>query len=198
MNKSRKLMSLLLVLVLALPMVFMTVNALAEKVTVTVVATSGGKLNVWAGPVKKPGSAVAALKNGTKLDSVDRANKTYSTADKRWMVFITAGSVQGWVDLKYVGSKTYTPAAYPTTKGLPYTGKLVGTARNSIINIWGEKFNAKGEKPVMKQIPMGYVFENVQNYTNGWSWVTFETANLKPVSGWVQTKYLVNVDVVKP
>ncbi len=198
MNKSRKLMSLLLVLVLALPMVFVTVNALAEKVTVKVVATSGGRLNVWAGPVKKPGSALASLKNGTKIDSVDVANKTYSTADKRWMVFITAGKVQGWVDAKYVGTKTYVPGTDPVPVGQPYTGKLRGSAPNSIINIWGDKLNAKGQKPLLKAVPMGYTFENVQNFSNKWSLVTFRTADLKPVTGWVQTKWLVNIDVVKP
>lgn len=198
MNK--KLMSLLLVLVLALPMVFVTVNALAaEKKTYPAVQTSGGVLNVWAGPVKKAGSAVGRLKNGTKLDSVNRAGKVYSMTDKRWMVYITAGDVEGWVDLNYVGSRPVVSSAKPEPVGVTYTGKLRGTAPNSIINIWGEKLNAKGEKPVMKKIPMGYVFEDVQNYSNKWSYVTFKTtAEADDISGWVQTKYLVNIDIVPP
>ena len=65
MNKSRKLVSLLLVLVLALPMVFVAVNAVAE--VVVVVKTSGGRLNVWPQPVKKAGSSTQSLKNGTVI-----------------------------------------------------------------------------------------------------------------------------------
>ncbi len=78
----------------------------------------------------------------------------------------------------------------PFPVGNTYKAKLVGTAPNSIINIWGEKLNAKGEKPLMKKVPLGYIFDSVQNYSNKWSKVTFKTANLEPVVGWVQTRFL--------
>ncbi len=192
MNK--KLMSLLLVLVLALPMVFVTVNALAAD-PVDVVKTSGGVLNVWAGPVKKAGTSIKTLKNGTRI--YPTGEKTYSTADKRWMAYISA-PVEGWVDAKYIGKKTVVVAADPVPVGNTYKAKLVGTAPNSIINIWGEKLNAKGEKPLMKKVPLGYIFDSVQNYSNKWSKVTFKTANLEPVVGWVQTRFLANQTVVPP
>lgn len=195
MNKSRKFMSLLLVLVLALPMVFVTVNAVAEAVVKDVVKTSGGVLNVWPQPVKKAGSSKNSLKNGTEITL--SGEKTYSTADKRWMVYITA-PVAGWVDQKYVGKKTVVPAEPIIVKSQWGEAKLQGTAPNSIINLWGEELNKKGTKPLMAALPLGYVFTDVVNWSDGWSSVTFVTADLKKVSGYVQTKYLVNLDPVTP
>lgn len=273
MNKSRKLMSLLLVLVLALPMVFMTVNALAEDATITfkVVKTSGGRLNVWAGPVKKAGTAVGSIANGKEV-TLD-AGYTYSTRDKVWMQKISA-PVAGWVQANYIGNKTVLKKNYveegkegqpylavanttggklniwanPNFKGsivmtvnkgtrltvVPVAGKnyskvfnedgfvgyvrnkyimkapkpaqppkvvghyaeakLVGTAKNSVINLWGDKLNAKGQKPLM-QLPLGTVFVNVENWSNKWSKVTFVTADLKEVTGWVQTRWLADLTI---
>ena len=193
MNKSRKFMSLLLVLVLALPMVFVTVNALAA--TVDVVKTSGGVLNVWPQPKKVAGSSTKSLKNGTEITL--SGDKTYSTADKRWMVYITA-PVAGWVDQKYVGKKTVVPAEPIIEKSRWGEAKLQGTAPNSIINLWGEELNKKGTKPLIAALPLGHVFTDVVNWSDGWSSVTFVTADLKKVSGYVQTKYLVNLDPVTP
>ena len=191
MNKSRKLVSLLLVLVLALPMVFVAVNAVAE--VVDVVKTSGGRLNVWPQPVKKAGSSTQSLKNGTVISL--SGDKTYSTADKRWMVYITA-PVAGWVDKAYVGKKTVVPPKPVERKSIWEEAKLQGTAPNSIINLWDGYGSTR--KIEMKQLPLGYVFENVWNYNNGWSLVDFVTADMKVKTGWVQTKYLVNLDVLDP
>lgn len=272
MNKSRKLMSLLLVLVLALPMVFMTANALAEAtVTVNVVKTSGGSLNVWAGPVKKAGTAVGKIANGKEVTLA--AGYTYSTADKVWMQKISA-PVAGWVQSSYIGLKTVLKDKYVEegTPGAPYAGvasttggkltvwanttftrpvftvanraalgtivpiagknysevynedgfvgyvrnryvakapaaakaptvvskyseaKLVGTARNSQIYLWGDKLNAPGQKAKM-QLPLGSYFFDVENYSNKWSKVTFKTADLKEVTGWVQTKWLADMTI---
>lgn len=191
MNNSRKLVSLLLVLVLALPMVFVAANAVAE--VVDVVKTSGGRLNVWPQPVKKAGSSTQSLKNGTVISL--SGDKTYSTADKRWMVFITA-PVRGWVDKAYVGKKTVVPPKPVELKSIWEEGKLQGTAPNSIINLWDDYGSTR--KIEMKQLPLGYVFENVWNYNNGWSLVDFVTADMKVKTGWVQTKYLVNLDVLDP
>lgn len=188
MNKSRKLMSLLLVLVLALPMVFVTVNALAA----TVVKTTGGRLNVWAGPIKTPGTAIASLKNGTVISKVE--DKTYSPRDKRWMVLITAGTVRGWVDANYVGTRKDVVVKPVVPVGNPYDAKLVGTAPNSVINIWDSYGYDKEIK--MKQAPLGYVFVGAQNYSNGWTAVTFKDAYLQDVVGWVQTKFLRNQTLV--
>ena len=191
MNKSRKLVSLLLVLVLALPMVFVAVNAVAE--VVDVVKTSGGRLNVWPQPVKKAGSSTQSLKNGTVIRL--SGDKTYSTADKRWMVFITA-PVAGWVDKAYVGKKTVVPPKPVELKSIWEEGKLQGTAPNSIINLWDGY--GSDRKVEMKQLPLGYVFTGAVNLTNGWSEVWFETADMEYVFGYVQTKYLVNMDVLVP
>jgi len=273
MNKSRKIMSLLLVLALALPMVF-SLSALAEEpvatLTLDVVATSGGALNVWPQPVKTPKTAVGSIANGKEVSLTGA--KTYSTADKVWMVEISAPKA-GWVDAKYIGKKTvvaktyveegteqvekeydgvakttggklniwanpnftgkvltvengaalgrivpvagknyskvynedgflgYVRNQYVAKKAAPAKGpeyknsyekaKVVGTASNSIINLWGDKLNAKGEKPIM-QLPLGHVFEWTDNWSNGWSEVCFETADEEYVYGWVQTKWLAN------
>lgn len=274
MNKSRKLMSLLLVLVLALPMVFMSVNALAEATTTfPVVKTSGGRLNVWAGPVKKAGTAVGSIANGRQV-TLD-VGRTYSTADKVWMQKISA-PVAGWVQASYIGYKTVLTKNYVEdgTTGAPYAGKaattggkltvwanpnftgaiytvangaalgtivpvagkaysevwnadgfvgyvrnryvakvvpadpakapkvvgyyeeakLVGTANNSVINLWGDKLNAKGQKPIM-QLPLGSYFYDVENWSTKWSKVTFVTADLKEVTGWVQTRWLADLTI---
>jgi len=191
MNKSRKLVSLLLVLVLALPMVFVAVNAVAE--VVDVVKTSGGRLNVWPQPVKKAGSSTQSLKNGTVISL--SGDKTYSTADKRWMVYITA-PVAGWVDKAYVGKKTVVPPKPVEVKSIWGEAKLKGTAPNSIINLWDGY--GSDRKVEMKQLPLGYVFTDAVNLTNGWSEVWFETADMEYVFGYVQTKYLVNMDVLDP
>lgn len=197
MNKSRKLMSLLLVLVLALPMVFVTVNALAAE-TITVVKTTGGVLNVWAGPVKKPGTSIKALKNGTPITL--SGDKTYSTADKRWMKYITA-PVAGWVDAAYVGTKAVAEVK-PIEPIATWTkAKLMGTAPNSQINIWPDNelpFARRWQKPLMKSVPLGYVFENVTVYNNGTAYVEFVTADLEVVGGYVRTKYLANLTPVMP
>ncbi len=191
MNNSRKLVSLLLVLVLALPMVFVAANAVSE--VVDVVKTSGGRLNVWPQPVKKAGSSTQSLKNGTVISL--SGDKTYSTADKRWMVFITA-PVVGWVDKAYVGKKTLVAPKPVEVKSFWEEAKLQGTAPNSIINLWDGY--GSDRKVEMKQLPLGYVFTDVVNLTNGWSEVWFETADMEYVFGYVQTKYLVNMDVLVP
>lgn len=281
MNKSRKLMSLLLVLVLALPMVF-SLSALAEEKATTdlwVVQTSGGRLNVWADAVKKANTSVGSIANGKVIEKL--GGRTYSTADKVWMEKISYQGLVGWVDAKYIGKKTVLTKTYKeegtdlesesytgvvnTTGGkvniwantnftgkimsiangkvigtiVPVAGKayskvynedgfvgyirnkyvakpekaptppviknyyekakVVGTAPNSVINLWGDKvlLNAKGQKALM-QLPLGHMFDYVENWTNGWSYVWFETANKKWVDGWVQTKYLGNQGEVLP
>ncbi|MDD4081557.1 MAG: hypothetical protein PHP02_09155 [Eubacteriales bacterium] len=194
MNKSRKLMSLLLVLVLALPMVFVTVNALAEEVVEYeyYVKTSGGRLNVWPQPVKKAGSSTLSLKNGTVIP--EPSSKTWSTADRRWMVYIGSG----WVDNAYV-AKREKAAPAPIDPGVEWEiAKLQGTAPNSVINLWGPALNKKGTKPLIAHLPLGYVFEGLRVYKNGWAEVTFITADLEEVTGWVQTKYLVNMTPKAP
>ena len=196
MNK--KLMSLLLVLVLALPMVFVTVNALAaETEYYNVVRTSGGRLNVWPQPVKKAGSSSKSLKNGTPV-TVSGA-PTYSTADKRWMVYITS-PVTGWVDKNYIGKKAVVevPVIAPTDKVMT-KAKLMGTAPNSQINLWADNtipFARRWQKPRIVSLPLGHVFENVEVWNNGTSKVTFVTADLEEVTGFVRTKYLVDLTPV--
>lgn len=197
MKNSRKLMSLLLVLVLALPMVFVTVNALAADYY-NVVKTSGGRLNVWPRPVKEAGSSTQSLRNGTAITL--SGDRTYSTADKRWMVYITA-PVAGWVDARYVGKKAVVVEPELKVVATWTAAKLVGTAPNSDINIWGDNeipFERRWQKPLMKQVPLGYVFENVQVYNNGTAYVEFVTADLEVVGGFVRTKYLINLTPVAP
>ncbi len=274
MNKSRKFMSLLLVLALALPMVF-SLSALAEEpvatLTLNVVATSGGALNVWPQPVKTPKTSIGSIANGKEVSLTGA--KIFSKVDNVWMVEID-GPKAGWVDAKYIGKKTVVkksyvpegteqvakeyqgvakttggklniwanpnftgkvltvengaalgrivpvagknyskvynedgflgyvrnqyvakkaaPAEDPVWKSTYVEAKLVGTAPNSIINLWGDKLNAKGEKPLMKQLPLGHVFEYVDNYNNGWSNVWFDTGDGVGVYGWVQTRFLAN------
>jgi len=276
MNKSRKFMSLLLVLALALPMVF-SLSALAEEpvatLTLNVVATSGGALNVWPQPVKTPKTSIGSIANGKEVSLTGA--KIFSKVDNVWMVEID-GPKAGWVDAKYIDKKTVVkksyvpegteqvakeyqgvakttggklniwanpnftgkvltvengaalgrivpvagknyskvynedgflgyvrnqyvakkaaPAEDPVWKSTYVEAKLVGTAPNSIINLWGDKhkLNAKGEKPLMKQLPLGHVFEYVHNYNNGWSNVWFDTGDGVGVYGWVQTRFLAN------
>ncbi|MGI6687887.1 MAG: hypothetical protein ACOX6Y_05985 [Christensenellales bacterium] len=192
MNKSRKLMSLLLVLVLALPMVFMTVDAFAADYY-NVVRTSGGRLNVWPRPVKEAGSSSQSLKNGTKITVTNQ--KTYSTADKRWMVYITA-PVSGWVDAKYVGKKAVVEPVEIKVVAKWDKAKLRGTAPDSDINIWNDNtipFEKRWQDPLMKEVPLGYVFEDVVVYNNGTALVSFVTADLEVVTGFVRTKWLVDL-----
>ena len=198
MNK--KLMSLLLVLVLALPMVFVTVNALAaETEYYNVVRTSGGRLNVWPQPVKKAGSSSKSLKNGTPV-TVSGA-PTYSTADKRWMVYITS-PVTGWVDKNYIGKKAVVPAVEIKPTGKIMTeAKLVGTAPNSQINLWATNllpFERRWQKPSLASIPLDYVFKNAEVWNNGTTKVTFVTADLEEITGFVRTEYLVDLTPVPP
>jgi len=269
-------MSLLLVLALALPMVF-SLSALAEEpvatLTLNVVATSGGALNVWPQPVKTPKTSIGSIANGKEVSLTGA--KIFSKVDNVWMVEID-GPKAGWVDAKYIDKKTVVkksyvpegteqvakeyqgvakttggklniwanpnftgkvltvengaalgrivpvagknyskvynedgflgyvrnqyvakkaaPAEDPVWKSTYVEAKLVGTAPNSIINLWGDKhkLNAKGEKPLMKQLPLGHVFEYVHNYNNGWSNVWFDTGDGVGVYGWVQTRFLAN------
>jgi hypothetical protein len=200
MNKSRKLMSLLLVFVLALPMVFMTVDALASETNYyNVVRTSGGRLNVWPRPVKEAGSSATSLANGTAVTLT--GNRTYSTADKRWMVEISAPA-KGWVDAKYIGKKGYAPPK-KTPEPIDYweRAQLKGTAADSIINMWRDNekpFERRYQKPVFTNVPLGYVFNGAIIYDNGTAWVEFVTADEEVIGGWVRTQWLDNLDVKGP
>lgn len=132
MNKTRKLTALLLVVMMSLTMVFSI--ATAEEIKVNFVKTTGGDLNMWPNPVKKAGTAIALLPYGTVL--VLTGNIGYDKVDEITFKEVTAAGKTGWVDARYIGTKTVTPA--PAEEFLPsFEGKAATTGGN--LNIWANK-----------------------------------------------------------
>ena len=186
MRKSRKLLSLVLVLALTLPMVFAISSAsaaCADERVVFFVKSTGGPVNAWAQPAKKANTILFHVKNGKTIEVLCTGTYFYQ---------IKYDGKVGWMDKNYIGSKKvcFDPAPAATYKCCS-KAKLVGSASNSIINLW----KAPGGTSKWASFTPGKVFANVKFWSTGWAEVCFELTQGNCVIGYIRSANLVCLDV---
>lgn len=193
MKNSRKLISLLLVAILTFSMV---VGIAAEEVkepevTIWFAKTSGGLLNLWAGPVKTFKTNIAKIPNGRQV--THEGESTYSKADKTTMVKVSYDGKTGWVDARFLGKKVVKESDLLPPPPPASTGSFMARANTTggKLNVW-EKPNFTGKK--LLTVKNGTVLGMVETFKG----MPYAEIVIDGQVGYVRVKYLAKVVPPKP